>query len=133
MVITETTLSAADVAADPNARVWADSTNGGHQGDVLIQRLRGADLEAARADTTTHARVDRVLARGSRAAHVCVGDVTVWASEAAPGVLVIEARSQWALVHTDVDGHRHHPHVLPAGWYQSAQQREATPEGRVRD
>lgn len=133
MTILETILSVADVAADPDVRAWAETTNGGHQGDVLIQRLRGEDLEAAQADRTTHRQVDRILARGSRAAHVCVGDVTVWESDKAPGVLIVEAREQWALVHTDVDGHRHHPHLLPAGWYRTRQQQEATPEGVVRD
>lgn len=117
--------------ADPNVRTWLETTNGGHQGDVLIERLRGADLEAAVAGRKTHRGVDRALARGSRAAHVVVGDATVW--ESTPGVLLVEARATWALVHTDVDGHRHHPHVLPAGWYRCRQQQEETPAGVVAD
>lgn len=127
------------IAADPEARIWKATTKAGRQGDVLLKRLSGKALEDAKAEVPTRNRkVDQCLARGSRAAHIAIGDITVWEpskapAEGAPLVLYVEARETWGLVHTDKKGHAHHPHVIPAGWYEVTQQCEATPSGVVQD
>jgi hypothetical protein len=115
--------------ADSNARVWPEGHAEGRQGDVLITRLANDDprLDSALMPTRVR-RLDRVLARGSRAAHVCTEAADVY--ECDDGLLIV-ARERWALHHLDTDGQRHHPHVLPAGAYFSVQQIEVTPRGMV--
>lgn len=117
--------------------LWKAYTKCGRQGDVLIVRLTGPELESAKADRPTYNRkIDMCVAKGSRAAHVAKGDVTVWepaTQDPKNPVLFVEARSPWALVHTDTKKDAHHPHVIPAGWYTTSQQQEATPTGIVQD
>lgn len=119
-----------EIASATNTRVWSSETQG-RQGDVLIERLPEPPPEAARLAYSR--RVDTVLAKGSRAAHVVIGEVSCWESPTEPDVIYAEAYGRVALVHTDQVAHRHHPHVLPAGWYRCRQQAEATPTGVVRD
>lgn len=115
--------------ADSNTLRWPADQVHGRQGDVLIARLPDNDprLDRAALEMRTQ-RVDRVVARGSRAAHTASDEATVYEDAASGGVLIVSA-SAWALVHLDSPGDQHFAHVLPAGAYLCTQQREMSPEG----
>ena len=113
--------------ADAHALTWPADQKCGRQGDVLIQRLDPADPRLDQAAMLSRTRrVDRVIARGSRAAHVASDEATVY--EDPEGSLVVSTKP-WALVHRDSPGDRHHPHILPEGAYLCTQQRELTASG----
>lgn len=111
--------------ADPDARVWGADTACGRQGDVILRRIDNADPRLDRAAPETE-RLDQIVARGSRAAHVAVNARAYDLGE--DGVLVV-ASTVWALEHQDTPGERHHPHILPPGAYLCRRQQELTPQG----
>lgn len=106
---------------------WPANAVCGRQGDVVIVKLGDDDplMDSALHMSMTK-KLDRVLAKGSRAAHTAEG-ATVY--ELPNNELLIVASAEWVLYHHDEVGSRHHPHMLPAGCYKSWQQQEETPQG----
>lgn len=127
MAQAEQLLSVDAALADPNVRIWTEKTQNGRQGDVLIERLpNNSPLLDQVAGTPHIRRADRVVARGSRAAHVLThGDLYVIDSK----TLLLVVQEPCALLHLDTADDRHYPHVLTPGQYKFWQQVEATPEG----
>lgn len=137
MKMTKTTVPAPLVASKevqaarkhPFACLWSEEHEVGRQGDVVIQKLSEKDprLDRAAIEACTQ-RLDRVVARGSRAAHTASPEATVYLMP--NGMSLVVSASPWALTHDD-PSHAHDPHVCPAGAYLTWQQVEDTPQGIV--
>lgn len=110
-----------------NLMVWTPTQKKGRQGDVVIIKLPDNSplLDKGHLMSATK-KLDRVLAKGSRASHTAEG-ATVY--DLKNGRLLVVAHEPWTLYHHDTLAERHHPQQLPAGGYTTHQQIEETPQG----